>query len=348
MSPLHEITHGTATPQLILSSISFLKIQVLDQPRPRDKPAPLNFDILWRNTTSASVTDITISREESLFIMSNNTASGSCSSHDTGCPGDSKLTWSSFDLELMRLFYADDWELAGLDKESSPALSILQDLDLLITSFEARIGHSDAGFDAWRCLHQTEMSAKRVPAATLCIKQCYSPKGPIWDDSKWETRYAWMVHNRQDIVNARLSQIKGHGYMLSSSISSFWGDDKVQPDRLRGPSIKRRIRQAKPIGNQWNKTIDSLLEQHAGRSGVHPEKLKRAFWATRYGKKPERFRPMLPVEIGETAAKPAGVKMEEDEGSIRMTEMEEDKENIVVVKVEQVDHRSLPFRERTG
>ncbi|KAH8179809.1 hypothetical protein LIA77_01328 [Sarocladium implicatum] len=280
--------------------------------------------------------------------MPTNEAAGSSSAR-TSCSGtDHELVWTELDFELMRLFYADDWELAGLDKESPHALSVLQDLELLITTFEERIGHSDAGFDAWRRLHQAEMNAGKIETANLCVKQSYSPRGPTWDDAKWETRYAWMVHNRQDIANARLSQLKTLGFLHASNVASFWGDGKVQLDRLRGPAIKRRIRKSKPIGSHWNKSIDALLEMQANRSRLDAAKLKMAFWASRYGKKPDRFRHLLVDAVHGAEDKLLTIKTEGEDDSFWMIDLDEDKENTVTVKVEKQDHCLLPFRERNG
>ncbi|KAL2212388.1 hypothetical protein CC79DRAFT_1318367 [Sarocladium strictum] len=255
-------------------------------------------------------------------------------------PLDVDLVWQpEIDGELMQLFYLDAcWDFASMDKTNMfEVLVKLQGLETLIPAFEERIRHSDEGFRAWKRLHQFEMDAERAQRIQMFVQMVKrdpidNTTKTIWNDKKWETRYAWIVRQREDLAKIRVNCLKQLA-LKPSEEAAFFGRQEDRPARIivhKGKNMEVKAA-GRRINAHWNLPIDQRLRIAAGGPGTRFDEFKETFWGPVLGREPRlpESRILLPERVIE-------VKMESD--SEHALADEGDKENIVKVKMEPDDH----------
>ncbi|KOS16841.1 hypothetical protein ESCO_004737 [Escovopsis weberi] len=154
--------------------------------------------------------------------------------------------------------------------------SLLRDLDRIISLFDARIQHSDAGFRAWRARHKQAMEAGLAEVPGFPNLGHARPGGRrAWQDDVWEQRYHYLVFQRHHMILARLDS----RFMLSHrERDAFFGRLPATPrDTLRG---RARGAFSRPLALRcdWHMPLDALLSRAARNWDMDTDEVKAQFW----------------------------------------------------------------------
>lgn len=158
-------------------------------------------------------------------------------------------TWNDNDHLFTKLFRA--WD--GLPAfEPANETSLLLELDQIIPAFDAYIGHSDEGFRAWVRRHQWAMEQGYADIPTWPKLYKVAKGGIVWQDKKWEDRYAYLIRQRSLIATSRLEFVRACDM---ADTGRFFGT-RQDASRQTLPAGRGKPMQ---LGNLWYLPLNALL-----------------------------------------------------------------------------------------